>query len=58
MECVRCHELLDTDLPPAIDFRSGQLVCPECHGAEKSWRSNPTFEEPVRMATVPNQEVW
>lgn len=39
MSCCRCNEELDTDLPPALDFRTDRLVCPQCRQDERDAQS-------------------
>jgi hypothetical protein len=55
--CCRCKNELDTNMPPAIDFASGQLVCPDCHQQEKCWLGSQDFGDVV-MSQVDNAEVW
>ena len=54
MRCCRCREELDTDVP-AVDFRTGGLVCVRCHDEEREVNA-PKYA--IRMAEVPNGENW
>lgn len=58
VRCGVCEFPIEQELSPAIDWRSGKAICDPCHDERREWRARLVFPDPVRLATVPNQETW
>lgn len=59
--CLDCREDFESEYVPARDHRTGQFLCSPCQNERRDRREREyreLYEPQVRMALVPNQEVW